>query len=202
MIDYINGSVKSVDISSVTVDIGNIGLCVHVPFPAAFKIEDKANLHLYMHWNQEQGPSLYGFSSVAERAVFLIVIGCSGVGPKIGMAVLVDLGVEAFLDAVQRGDDTALSKVSGIGPKKAEQMIVQLKHKVAKLIKSGVVVESSGDLVKWQEISDVLSSLHYSRPEISAAMKYVSDNYAKDSCSFDQLIRHALSFLSKKSASM
>jgi len=199
MLDYIKGTIKTVHDDSLTVDIGNVGLKIHMAYSQSFRVGDKADFHLYMHWNMENGPSLYGFSSIIEKEVFLLVISCSGVGPKLGLAVLADLGPEAFLEAVQTENDTMLSKVSGIGAKKAEHIVVQLKHKVAKLVKSGVVVKPSAAIGKMQEISDVLKSLNYSRPEISATMKHLNENSQKDE-SFDQLIRTALSFLSKKSA--
>lgn len=131
----------------------------------------------------------------------MLVISCSGVGPKLGLAVLEDLGPQAFLDAVTEENDRALSKVSGIGAKKAEKIIVLLKHKVAKLIQSGAICQSTGKVSRMHEITDVLKSLNYSRPEISAAMNHVNKKHAGQDYSFDQLIRYALSFLSKKSAS-
>jgi len=199
MVDYIKGSIQSVNDDSVVVDIGNLGLKIHVPLPSAFKVEEEASLYIYMHWNQENGPSLFGFTSELEKTVFLLVITCSGVGPKIGLSVLLDLGPQAFLEAIQTGNDKALSKVSGIGAKKAEQMIVQLKHKVAKLAKSGILKSSGGTIGKMQEVADVLASLHYSRFEVNAAMKHLNDAHTGSDQSFDQLVRHALSFLSKKS---
>jgi len=201
MLDYIKGSIRSVYENSISVDIGGMALELYVPLSASYQVGQKAELYAYMHWNAENGPSLFGFSSKIEKEIFLLVVSCSGVGPKLGLAVLQDLGTQEFLDAVTEENDKALSKVSGIGAKKAEQMIVHLKHKVSKLIQSGVLIQASGKISKIHEITDVLKSLNYSRPEISAAMNYVSKNYSGQDCSFDQLIRHALSFLSKKSVS-
>ncbi|MFC1841844.1 Holliday junction branch migration protein RuvA [Candidatus Dependentiae bacterium] len=197
MLDYIKGSIRSIHEDCVSVDIGIMALRVHVPTPSLFQAGQKVQLHMYMHWNAENGPSLFGFASATEREIFLIVIGCSGVGPRLGLAVLEDLGPQVFLDAVCQEDDTMLSKVSGIGPKKAEKMIVYLKHKVAKLIQSGAEIKPSAKISKIHEIPDVLKSLNYSRPEISAVMNHLNKNYTGKECSFDQLIRHALSFLSK-----
>jgi len=198
MLDYVKGSIQSIKAASLTIDIGNIGINLMVPFPSTFKVGDKASFHVHMHWNTEQGPSLYGFSSQAEKEVFLLVISCSGVGPKLGIAVITDLGAQAFLEAIQGGSENILSKVSGIGAKKAEQMIVQLKHKVAKLIKSGLVEQPSTTIGRLHEVTEVLKSLNYSRPEISIAMKHLGESYAGKDVTFDQMIRHALSFLAKR----
>jgi len=190
--------VHSVYDDSITVAMGAIRFRIAVAIPASFKTTEPIDLYVYMHWNQENGPSLFGFTSELERSVFLLVTGCSGIGPKIGLSVLTDLGPQAFLEAVQTGNDQMLSKVSGIGAKKAEQMIVQLKHKVAKLVKSGILQTIGGTIGKMQEVSDVLTSLKYSRLEVNAAMKHLNDNYTKLDYPFDQLVRYALSFLSKK----
>ena len=108
------------------------------------------------------------------------------------------LGINDFLTAVQTGNEKALSSVSGIGPKKAEQMMVQLKHKVAKLIDSGITITGSPELEQRSDIAQVLKSLNYSKPEITAAMQHIQERYAGAHVAFDQLVRHALSFLSKK----
>ncbi|KKP25741.1 MAG: Holliday junction ATP-dependent DNA helicase RuvA [candidate division TM6 bacterium GW2011_GWF2_30_66] len=205
MLDYVKGSIRSINGDYVVVDIGNIGLKLGVASAEQFKVGQVIEFYSYMHWNQENGPSLFGFASELEKEVFLLVISCSGVGPKLGLAVLKDLGVGLFLDAIAQENEKILSKVSGIGGKKAEQIIVNLKHKVAKLLESGTIIEQlggSGEMSKLHEVSDVLKSLNYSRPEISAAMNYLGKNCAGPDCSFDQLIRQALSFLATKGANV
>src|SRR3990170_6133578 len=176
MIDSISGIVKRACDQRVTVDMGALALSICVPQAGLFKQGEKAHLYTHLHWNQEQGPSLYGFSTELERNVFLMVTDCSGVGPRLGLAILADLGAQRFLEIVQAADERGLSKVSGIGPKKAEQLIVQLKHKVAKLLESGVELASLENVVRWQTVSEVLQSLNYSRTEISGAIKYLREN--------------------------
>ena len=196
MISFISGKVKSVHGDIVVIDIGTVGLALRVACPTSFQVDQKTDLHTHMHWNQENGPTLFGFETAVEKQVFLLVIGCSGIGPKIGLAVLRDLGAERFLEAVQIEDDGVLSSVGGLGPKKVEQMIVQLRSKVTTLIKSGVAIQQ-GVSKDWQNVSDVLTSLNYSRTEIVRAMKFLKKNYAGAPVQFDGLVRHALSFLSK-----
>jgi len=204
MVDFLSGQVMVINSDSIVVNIGNLGLRVGVAVPESFKVDQVVKLHAYMHWNQENGPSIFGFISNLEKEVFLLVISCSGVGPKLGLAVIKDLGVSMFLDAISKEDDRVLSKVSGIGAKKAEQIIVNLKHKVGKLLDSASVAQEIGDtagISKLHEVSDVLKSLNYSKPEISAAMNYLGKNFSGSDSSFDQMIRQALSFLATKGAS-
>ncbi len=197
MVSYVTGTVKSAAKQRVTLAVGPVGLELGVPDGSLFQIGQAATVHLYMHWNQEQGPSLFGFTSSLEKEVFLLIISCSGIGPKIALAVLADLGAQGFLEAIQMGDERMLSKVSGIGLKKAEQMIVQLKHKIEPLIASGAMQGGSQRVMHWHTVSKALESLNYSRTEITQAMSHLKSTKAQVDISFDQLLRQALSFLSK-----
>jgi len=198
MIQYISGTIKEVLDQAVIVDIGSLGLYVAVPTGIKFHSAQKINLSIYMHWNTETGPSLFGFEHEFERTVFMLIIGCSGIGPKIALAILAHLGAEGFIETVSTGNEKALSKVNGIGPKKAEQIIVHLKHKVSQLISSGNACPDDGKAKTWQEVSQALDSLHYTRSEISQAMQHLTAHHASSNLPFDQLLRKALSFLSKK----
>ena len=200
MINTLAGTIKDIQESMLTVENSGIGFALQVPQPSLFSLGQKVELLVHMHWNQENGPALFGFKTGLEKSVFLMITSCSGLGPKLAMAVLGQLGASEFLDAVQTGNEDALSSVSGIGAKKAEQIIVQLKHKVAKLIESGADIGTSPALEKRHEISQVLKSLNYSRQEIAAAMNHINEQYPQSSVAFDQLVRQALAFLAKRTA--
>ena len=198
MIDQIEGTVKTTEAQRVVVDLGVICLALQVPDGSVFQAGTKQKVFVHMYWNQDNGPSLFGFHSEVERTVFLLIISCSGIGPKIGLVALAQLGPQQFIEAVQQGKDSVLSGISGIGAKKAEHIIVQLKHKVAKLIKAGIALEVAVGVQDWSNVMEVLESLNYSRMEVSAAMNYLRDKHACAQLPFDQLMRHALSFLAKK----
>jgi holliday junction DNA helicase RuvA len=199
MITTIKGIISHIKDGFLVIDVHGIGFGVQVANGALFNVGQEAQLITYMHWNQEQGPSLFGFCNDLEHTIFSLLISCSGVGPKLALAVIADLGPERFIGAINTGDERVLSKVSGIGSKKAEQVIVQLKHKVAKLVKSGVDLGNKEAIIPWHEVEQVLESLNYSRTEIADGMKHVRDSYTPDiQYSFDKLVRQALSFLSKR----
>lgn len=196
MISYLSGTIEDVKEQCLTVNSGILGLMVYVARPTFFQRGDSVKLYIHLHWNQEQGPTLFGFKDELEKTVFLLITSCSGMGPKVALSVLAHLEAHEFLEAIQTANDRALSNVNGIGNKKAEQMILQLKHKVGLLIKSGVTISSNAQ--QWHEIMEVLTSLHYSRQEISRAMDYLKQVPEISNAPFDQRIRHALSFLAKK----
>ena len=150
MVDYFIGVVKEARDQEIVLDLGMIGLSLQVPSAQFFAIGSSSTVYSYLHWNAENGPTLFGFALPLDRSIFRVIISCSGIGPKIALAVLADLGAQGFLHAISVGDDQMLSKVNGIGKKKAEQIIVQLKHKVATLIESGTV-----------DASDIKDSSHF-----------------------------------------
>jgi Holliday junction DNA helicase RuvA len=197
MIYRIHGTVSHKGDNFIVVDVGSLGLSLQVAQVQAFTLGSDYNLFVHMHWNQDQGPSFYGFSDQLDKAVFLLVTGCSGLGPKLALAILSYLGASQFLHAVYQEQEAILSKVPGVGAKKAEQIIVQLRGKVTKLFASGTV-EDNGAVAQLSEVSQALASLSYTQTEVSAAMRFLG---AKTDCAqlpFDQLMRQALSFLTKK----
>ncbi len=198
MLNHVKGTITKVEEQGVVVEVAGIGFSVLVPNAAVFQKGAQTELNIYMHWNQEQGPSLYGFSSLLEKKVFLLIISCSGIGPKIALALLHQMTPTAFVQAITTGNLDALSSVSGIGPKKAEQLMVQLRHKVSQL--STMMDESveSVDAVRWKDVADALGSLNYSRQEVSRAMQFLHETQAGKPAPFDELFRHALSFLAKR----
>ena len=196
MINYITGKVVDSDVRSISVDIGSLCLTVRVPVSAQFPINESVSLCTYFHWNQEQGPSLFGFLTEADRAFFSIALSCSGLGPKIALALLADLGVVTSMYAITMGDCLKLATVNGIGKKKAEQIVMQLRYKIDSI--RHLVKSTDKEHSRWHDISEALTALNYSRSEVTDAMSYVHTLSDASSISFDQAMRKALSFLSKK----
>jgi len=202
MIDYISGVLHKIDERYVTVVVHGFGLKIAVPHTKNLVIGSSATFHTHLHWSQENGPALFGFSNELERTVFLMIIECPKIGPSIGLNILGQLSVAEFLSIVASQNEKALSKVNGIGTKKAEQIIVELKHKVSKILEKGALHdEPQQDFVQWQNVSDVLSSLNYSKTEITKVMQHLTAKYTGQNCSLDQLIRAALGFLSSNQLS-
>ncbi len=201
MFSYVRGVVQKITENQVTVDVHGVGFAVTVPNPELFYKDKEVTVVTYLHWNAEQGPSLFGFASDYEKAVFLLIIGCSGVGPKMALSVLQTLSPTTFLHAIQTADIKTLSGISGIGPKKAEQLIVQLKHKIQSVLIQDFAESDGYDaklLEQWKNVSQALQSLSYSKPEIDQAIAFVAQESAGTHHSFDIILRKALSFLAKK----
>ena len=196
MLDRISGIVRSAGEHAIVVSMGPIECKLQVPHPATFQEGARTDVYPYMHWNAEQGPSFYGFVSPGERQVFQLLLSCSGVGPKVGLAVLATLGSSGFIAAVAAEDARAIAQVNGIGPKRAEQLVFQLRSKVTSLVEASGA-SAGASFMQMQPLREALESLNYSRAEVIRAMEHVKAHAAAPSVTFDQLMRQALSFLAK-----
>lgn len=199
MIATISGIITSISEQTVVIEQAGIGFELSVATPLSFTLQQQVTIQTYLHWNQENGPTLYGFNSVIEKTVFLLIISCSGIGPKIGLAVLHHLDPATFLQAIVEENIKVLSSISGIGAKKAEQISVALKHKVAKFLKDQPeLTSSSTSLSTWKDLTDTLTSLGYNPTEIKSVTNFLKENNIDSTVPFGTILRKALAFLASK----
>ena len=198
MLSAAYGIVTIIDKHKIDFAVGSLTFSVSVANSALFNTQISQTLFLHMHWNQETGPSLFGFTSTLDRTLFTLILSCSGIGPKIALAILDHFGAHAFSEIVQTSNSKLLSSVHGVGIKKAEHIIFDAKPKVEKLFASGAITPQTATSSAWVTVTQALESLHYSRTEINRAMEHVQEQLAGNTASFDQLLRSALSALSKQ----
>jgi Holliday junction DNA helicase RuvA len=132
MISSLRGRVLHLDPDAVVVDVGGVGFAVAVTpqLSRSFAVGDEIVLHTGLIV-REDALSLYGFESRDELTVFQHLIGVSGVGPKSALGVLSTLTVAQVAQAVAEDDDAPFRRVSGIGPKTAKLIVLQLAGKLA-----------------------------------------------------------------------
>ena len=112
-----------------------------------------------------------------------------------GQSILSQIEPAIFISAIKDENTKILSSINGIGLKKAEQLIFHLKDKVSDLKNLAIINKSLSTY--FDEISQVLASLSYSKSEITAAFNYLNKNSEEQNFNFDELLRKSLSFLSK-----
>ena len=132
MIGSVRGRIASKTPPQLMVDVGGIGYELEAPMSTFFHLpgvgEEVALLtHLVV---REDAHILYAFGTEAERRLFRSLIKVSGVGPKIALALLSGISVEAFSRCVMNEDITALTKVPGIGRKTAERLVVEMRDRL------------------------------------------------------------------------
>lgn len=195
MIDKIEGIVIAFSDNSMSCFVQSIAFELFIPTSMLCKEGDTVTLWVHMHWSAEQGPTLFGFEQLIERTIFRLIISCSGIGPKLALAILAQLGTDLFVTAVIQADPKVISQVSGIGARKAEQIIVHLKHKINDLLSKDLIFLGQNN-THWYSVSQALESLGYSKAEIGQTLGIVK----KESPSvekFDILLKKALSVLAK-----
>lgn len=190
MFYYISGEVAYTTPNLAVIDVNGVGYKLTISentfssLPRSVNNEKvKAKLYTYMSV-REDGVELFGFISEAELSSFKMLLSVSGVGPKAAISILSLLTPEKFALAVCTEDKKTISKASGIGPKTAARIILELKDKLLKqgnidtTLKSGIEMQnapmpSSG---KLSEAQDALMVLGYSRSEAMNALKSVDTN--------------------------
>ena len=131
MISSVRGTAVHVDPESVVVEVGGVGLSVAVTSQVARSTH--VGQAITLHTNlivREDALSLFGFESREELQVFTQLLGVTGVGPKSALGILSTLTVSQIADAVAGDDDAPFRRVSGIGPKTAKLIVVQLAGKI------------------------------------------------------------------------
>ncbi len=198
MIAQLRGVIHHISAQQIILDVQGVGYAVSVVDERLYQLNQKIALHIYFHWNQDNGPQLYGFDTFLSRTVFSHIISCSGCGPKLGLAVLAHMAPHEFVQAIIVSDIKALSRVGGVGPKKAELMVMHLKDRVKKIAPGDVASGEHETLTKIKQLHKTLLALNYKQVEINAAFESLHKQVTIDSSSFDELLRKSLSFLARK----
>jgi Holliday junction DNA helicase RuvA len=133
MITFLKGRLVSALPTQAIVDVAGVGYEVLIPLSSYDKLPEVGqSIHILTHLAvREDAHVLYGFMTATERDLFrLLVNHVSGIGPKLGLAVLSGMSVMNFKAAVVNSDTAALAKISGLGKKTAERIVLELKDKI------------------------------------------------------------------------
>ena len=168
MISSLRGVVSHVGLNSAVIDVHGLGMLVQATPQtlATLRTGSEASIHTAMIV-REDSMTLYGFADADQREVFEILLGVSGVGPRIALAVLAVHTPEAIRVAASTGDDKAFSKVSGIGPKGARRIVLELADK---LVPHGTAENPATP--RWQEqVLAAMTGLGWSEKDATAAIE-------------------------------
>ncbi|MEJ2745157.1 MAG: Holliday junction branch migration protein RuvA [bacterium] len=135
MITFLHGELIEAHPTGVVVGVNGVGYELVIPISSFERLPKKGeNVTILTHLHvKEDGMVLYGFMSEEERGLFRLLLGVAGIGPKIAIGILSGISPRNFRAAVSQGSTHVLAVVPGIGKKKAERLIVELKDKIGKL---------------------------------------------------------------------
>lgn len=195
MISSVRGTAVHVDADSLIVEVGGVGLHVAVTpqLSRATSIGSTVMLHTALIV-REDALALFGFETRDDLMVFTQLIGVTGVGPKSALGVLATLTVAQIADAVDADDDAPFRRVSGIGPKTAKLIVVQLAGKLAPLRSGSPSLSASPDVAA--QVLQALIGLGWSERIAAEAVASVAENAIDaDRKSVPTLLRMSLALL-------
>ena len=148
MFEYICGKLSVKKIDYVALDINGLAYKIYISLKTFEKMSNiESTEKLYIHTNvKEDNISLYGFKTQNERELFKALISVNGVGPKLAIAILSTFNTKEIVDIILENEPKIFIKVPGLGIKKAQKIILDLKDKVTKLEFSEIINENSNTL--------------------------------------------------------
>lgn len=193
MFYYIDGIVTVMETNLAVLDCGGVGYACHTTGYTLSQLQIGKKHKLYTYCNiKEDAFDIFGFSTKEELNCFNRLIGVSGVGPKVALAILSATTPSQFTLAVMTGDEKTLTMAQGVGKKMAQRIILELKDKVSGDVPAGeiggasVITAAAGN--KASEAAAALASLGYSQSEIGTALKGID----VERMSLEDIVRSAL----------
>ena len=172
MYEYLNGELAHILPTAIVVDVHGVGY--QVVFANPYRLQDSLKKQIKVLVQQvvrEDSITLYGFISNEERELFQRLISVSGIGPKSAMSILANDDTEGFVNAVESGNVTYLTKFPGVGKKTAQQIILDLKGKFEALPEETTKAVVSTNQATLEEAKEALLGLGYSAKEITKIWK-------------------------------
>jgi Holliday junction DNA helicase RuvA len=204
MITQLTGILADTDLTEITLDVHGVGYEVLIPMSTTDKLPSEgAEIRLFIHTHvREEALRLYGFWTKEERALFrLLINNASGVGPKLALNILSFMSLSRFYDAIVSGDLKALSSINGIGKRRAEKMVVELRPSMdafAMTVSStsgGQSLESTPLDREAKDAVTALETLGFKVASAEKAVKELCSQLPEKERTAENLIRKALGTL-------
>ena len=199
MIASLRGEILSKDGGGLVVDCQGVGYGLQLSFSALAQIGDvgtEVRLLVHTHVSQDSF-KLYGFVEAKERRCFEVLIGTSGVGPKLALAILSTFSADELVAVVARADTATLIKIPGVGRKKAERLILELKDRLPKTD----LVEVSSSTTASDLAGDLMSALvglGFRGADAEKSAQRALEEFPEEK-DLARLVRTALRFSTKRS---
>jgi Holliday junction DNA helicase RuvA len=200
VIASVRGEVTSVGLDGAVVEVGGVGIAVHCTpgTLAALRVGASARLATSLIV-REDSLTLYGFGSDDERVLFELLQTASGVGPRLALAVLAVHAPHAVRLAIATADTAALMRVSGIGKKGAERLVLELRDKIGAVEVGAVEAGGPAMLAGWQaQVRDGLVGLGWSAAQAEEATAMVAGELGDGAVDVAKALRRAIQLLGRR----
>ena len=198
MIYQVKGNLIAKENEFVVLEVAGVGLKISSTLNTIRCInkKDKILLYTYLHV-REDSLDLYGFHSLAEKEVFLMLIGISGIGPKLAITILSGILPQDLKEKIISGDISALTSISGVGSKTAKRIIIELKDKFTKLDQNAIGFNEMIDRKLYSDSLNALYSLGYNQQQSKQVLDQVINSKDQDYDKIEIIIKEALKKLSE-----
>ena len=190
MIGYLRGKLVRKKPPALIIDVSGVGYELEAPMSTFYRLPELGSeVHLHTHLVvREDAHLLYAFATEDERRLFLDLLRVSGIGPKIGLALLSGINVETFLACVEAQDVDALMRIPGIGRKIAERLLIEMRDRIKALGQLPAAAQRGDVRGAEAEAYSALVALGYRPGEVTRLLKSVDNEGAGT----EELIRRAL----------
>ncbi len=183
MITLLEGRLAEKHPTRIVVVCGGVGYEVHIPLSSHDRLPAPgAECRILTHHHVwPDGQTLYGFATEAERELFRLLLGVSGIGPKTALSALSGLSPRELVGAIAQGDVKRLTTISGIGRKTAERMVVELRDRVSKgeaLAAAAPAEQAEPPDPRVRDAVEALISLGYKLAEVRAMLAAIPEEEA------------------------
>ncbi|MCM2676595.1 Holliday junction branch migration protein RuvA [Alkalicoccobacillus plakortidis] len=203
MIDYVKGTLETIDTQYVVVDHHGLGYQIFCPNPYIYQHEVHKDIQIFTHhYVREDQIRLFGFPTRKDRALFEKLLNVSGIGPKGALAICASGQPEHVVAAIEQEDEALLTRFPGVGKKTARQIILDLKGKLTDFAGEGVLSAEPTLFAPYEEPKtdaleeafEALRALGYVEKEL----KKVRPKLEEETLEIDGYIKKALQLLLKR----
>ena len=193
MIYQVSGNLIAKHKDFVVIEVSGIGFKITSTINTinTIKLEQKILLHTYLHV-REDALDLYGFHSTLEREVFLLLIGISGIGPKLAITILSGILPDELKDKIISGDIASLTSIPGVGAKTAKRIIVELKDKFIKIEEGSLGFSDKLNSKLYDDALNALLSLGYSSQQSKQVLDHIANGKDDNKQNIETIIKTAL----------
>jgi Holliday junction DNA helicase RuvA len=205
MISHLSGTLLAKHATSVIVDVGGVGYEVTIPVTTFYDLGEpnsSVRLNVYTHV-REEALQLFGFRTLRERELFILLISVSGIGPKSAVAMLSGMSADEIVMAIRTNNYARLTSIPGVGRKTAERLVIELRDKMAALsspaleqeLASGAGVAAQSEDALREDTLAALTQLGFPKPAAEKAITSAIQEGGE--LSVETLLRRSLRQLSK-----
>ncbi|MBA2621386.1 MAG: Holliday junction branch migration protein RuvA [Acidobacteria bacterium] len=205
MIAYLSGKLVEKEANSVIVETNGVGYEVMIPLSTFYdlgEVDEQVSLRIFTYV-REDAFQLFGFKTVRERELFLLLISVSGIGPKSAITALSGMSADEIIGAIRQNNLARLNSIPGVGRKTAERLVIELRDKIAKLSAvssaemraEGVVSQQASEGDVYEDALSALVNLGYQRAAAEKSLKQAMQDGTE--MSVQKLLRRSLQLLAK-----